>query len=254
MAPQTRRRKLPLWLRVKVFFYRLRYRLETPLALRASVRRLRHISSHPYLQLLRLFLPFPTWHFRVPEPRLSPREILGNESLMLSCRTNLTTFTSIPLWRARDTPLRCLYRLYEAMASGEYAPMGKETEYFWYQRSWTLHKIPHPQDPDPVRLAILACLVEELVTAFNWRLSLGMRRNRRHHVYRETEDEPWPPYEAVSGPEWARLVPPISRDDLVGLPTEYVSSDGKLVLEPGGRSETFAKRNIVTNVGWLYTL
>jgi hypothetical protein len=74
-------------------------------------------------------------------------------------------------------------------------------------------------------------------------------------VYRETEEEPWPPYEAVSGPEWTTLVPPIGGDELVGLPAEYVSSDdGKLVLEPGGVNETFARRNIVTNVGWLYTV
>lgn len=116
-----------------------------------------------------------------------------------------------------------------------------------------MQDIEDPNDhSDPIRYAILACLVEELVKAFNWRLSLGMRRNRQH-VIRETDDDPYPPYVPITGPEWTRSVSSITPDLLVGLPGAYVNG-GKLVLEASGVNKVFAKRNIITNVGWLYTI
>ncbi|KAF3480023.1 uncharacterized protein GIQ15_06999 [Arthroderma uncinatum] len=244
-------RSLPFWLAVRVFIRRIRYRLHTPLDLRGSIVVLRHNHKHPYLELLRLFIPYPTWRFPLPQP-VSPREILGNEALMNSRRRQFNRYLAVPIWCMRDTSMRSLYRLYESMASGEYTPMGRETEYFWY-RGWKLDAIKDPQDSDPVRYAILASLVEELVTAFNWRLSLGMRRNRKH-ILRQTDDEPYPPYTPVSGPEWTKYVPPIPPDSLAQLPQEFVNSKNQLVLEEKGCSKTFSKRNIVTNVGWLYTI
>ncbi|KAE8311160.1 hypothetical protein BDV41DRAFT_350276 [Aspergillus transmontanensis] len=86
---------------------------------------------------------------------------------------DLTNMRSVPIWRARDTPIRSMYRLYEAMAAGEYYAIGPEVEYIWYQRSWIISRVPDPRDPDPVRYAILASIAEELAKAFNWLLSLG---------------------------------------------------------------------------------
>ncbi|PGH19380.1 hypothetical protein AJ80_04021 [Polytolypa hystricis UAMH7299] len=255
MVSILRRHDLPLRRRIWLLFYRYWYRvrsLRTPLTLRRSLGRLRHNHDRPWLALLRLFIPYPTWRFPVPEPA-SPQELLGNESLMLRRRYDLINLFAIPLWRARDTPLRSLYRMNEAMLSGEYSPVGQETEYFWYQPSWRLASIPDPADPDPIRYAMLACLVEELVTALNWRLSLGMRRNGKH-ILRKRNGDPYPPYNPVSGPAWTRDVPPIPRESLVGLPPEFVRDGCKLVLQVKGVSEVFAKRNIVTNVGWLYTI
>ncbi|KKZ62285.1 hypothetical protein EMCG_00454 [[Emmonsia] crescens] len=244
----------PLSLRLKLIFYRYWSRVrnvESPLHLRYSLGRLRH-SPRPWLALLRLFIPYPTWHFPVPEP-LSPRELLGNQVLMFQHRHNLVNLTAITLWRARDTSLRSLYRLLECMLSTEYSPIGQETEYFWYQRSWSLDRIPDPADPDPVRYAILASLAEELVIAFNWRLSLGMRRNKKH-IFRQRGEDPWPPYTPVTGPAWTKDVPPIFQASLDELPPEFVRNGCQLVLEEKGISDTFGKRNIVTNVGWLYTI
>ncbi|PGH16866.1 hypothetical protein AJ79_01510 [Helicocarpus griseus UAMH5409] len=248
-----RRRKLPLRLRLLRLYYCITH-FRSPLKLRASAVRLGHDHSHPWLYLLQLFNPFPSWLYPVPEP-VPAKEMLGNVSLMMARRNHIVTLRNIPVWRSRDTSLRSLYRLYEAMAAGEYAPIGQEVEYFWYQsrKRWELHMIENPRDPDPIRYAILACLAEELVNAFNWRLSLGMRRNHRH-ILRETEEEPYPPYEPVLGPSWTKDVPPLSREDLLGLPWGYVNDEGKLVLEDDGKSEVFAGRNIVTNVGWLYTI
>ncbi|KAE8346432.1 hypothetical protein BDV24DRAFT_158667 [Aspergillus arachidicola] len=104
------------------------------------------------------------------------------ESRMAS--EDLTNMRSVPIRRARDTPIRSMYRLYEAMAAGEYYAIPPEVEYFWYQRSWILCRVPDPRDPDPVRYAILASIIEELAKTFNWRLSLGMRRDKRKHIYR----------------------------------------------------------------------
>ncbi|EFQ98611.1 hypothetical protein MGYG_01635 [Nannizzia gypsea CBS 118893] len=243
-------RSLPFWLAVRVFFRRIYYQLQSPLALRGSIYSLRRFHKHPYLALLRLFIPWPSWRFPLPE-QISVKEMLGNETLMFERRRHFNLYTSIPIWCMRDTPIRSLYRLYESMASGEYAPMGRETEYFWY-RGWELHAIEDPRDPDPVRYAIVASLVEELVTAFNWRLSLGMRRNHQH-IIRESNSDPYPPYTPVAGPKWAKSVPAITPESLDGLPQEFVD-ENQLVLEAKGCSKTFLKRNIVTNVGWLYTI
>ncbi|KAK2807882.1 hypothetical protein FQN50_005273 [Emmonsiellopsis sp. PD_5] len=181
--------------------------------------------------------------------------MLGNVPLMMARRHEIVTLRNIPVWRSRDTPLRSLYRLYESMASGEYAAMGQETEYFWYQNRsrWDLRQIEDPHDPDPIRYAILACLAEELVNAFNWRLSLGMRRNHKH-ILRDKDEDPYPPYDPVTGPTWTNHVSPISQDDLMHTPPEFLNRAGQLVLEEKGESDVFARRNIVTNVGWLYTI
>ncbi|KKZ64149.1 hypothetical protein EMCG_01497 [[Emmonsia] crescens] len=248
-----RRRKLPFRLRLLRLYYRIIH-FRSPLKLRASIVRLRHDHPRPWLCLLQLFNPFPTWLYPVPEP-VPAKQMLGNVSLMMARRNHIVTLRNIPVWRSRDTPLRSLYRLYESMASGEYAPMGQETEYFWYQNRnrWDLHRIEDPSDPDPIRYAILACLAEELVSAFNWRLGLGMRRNHKH-ILREADEDPYPAYAPVIGPSWTKDVPPISREDLLDLPRGFVNGEGKLVLEENGKSEIFARRNIVTNVGWLYTI
>lgn len=255
MVSLLSRTDLPLRLRIRLIFCRYWYRLrglQTPLELRYSLRRLRHNHSQPWLSLLWLFIPYPSWHFANPEP-LPSQKILGNEELMLRRRHDLVNLFAIPLWRARDTPLRSLYRLYESMISGEYTPMRQETEYFWYQRTWVLDQIPDPTDSDPIRYALLACLVEELVVAFNRRLSLGMRRNHKH-ILREHNEDPYPPYTPVLGPMWTRKALPIPRESLSDLPREFVRDGHLLVLEERGVNELFLKRNIVTNVGWLYTI
>jgi hypothetical protein len=143
--------------------------------------------------------------------------------------------------------------MYDAMISGTYEALGPETEYFWYQRKWSLQSICDPQDTDPVRYAILACLAEELVVAFNWRLSLGLRRDH-NHIIRETGKDSFPPYIPLTGPTWTISVQAISPEDVERFPLEYISAENQLVLEADGLNKVFARRNIVTNVGWLYTI
>lgn len=175
--------------------------------------------------------------------------MLNNIRLLYSRLTcaDLTNMQSIPIWRAKDTPLRSLYRVYEALVAREHYAVGPEVEYFWYQarRPWELHCIPDPCDRDPGRYAILACIAGELAEAFNWRLSLGMRREKSKHIYPEMYGDVPPPFTPVVAPAWTKGVPAIDAELTADLPGDFLDSSGKLVLEADGGSLAFAKRNII---------
>jgi predicted nuclease of restriction endonuclease-like RecB superfamily len=123
--------------------------------------------------------------------------------------------------------------------------MTYESEYFFDRDScrWLLCHIPHPQDPDPVRYAILASLVEALVASFNWKLELGIRRGRRKRCdqsearsYNFTREE---------APLWAKQVPGLEKQiNLINREKEpFAKAD-----------EFFLKRNIIATTGYLYTV
>ncbi|KAJ5098735.1 hypothetical protein N7532_005736 [Penicillium argentinense] len=251
--PRAPKSRITWWMRVRRFIYDL----ESPLRLRHTLARLSHRHQHPFLSLLRLCLPIPTWHFGLPDP-VPLKTMLNNVPLLQSRKASadLTNMRSIPLWRARDTPLRSLYRLYEAIVAREFYAIGPEVEYFFYQsrRSWAIHRIPDPEDHDPVRYAILACIAEELALAFNWRMGLGMRRDKTKHIYRKTFDDLLPPFVAEIAPGWTRRVGPIDVDLLEDFPAELRDAAGRLVLEEGGENPNFADRNIVTDTGHFYTV
>lgn len=154
----------------------------------------------------------------------------------------------------RDTPLRSIYRLYELHLADRYNLMGYETEYFFYQTNWKLRDISDPKEPDPLRYAVVACILEELHEAVNWRLSLGMRRNG-NHIYRDSDEDPLPPFVPEELPEWVKKVPPIDKELLSqSVPPDVLDTEGNLVLEEKGQNRNFARRNIITNTGWLYTI
>ncbi|KAJ5181356.1 hypothetical protein N7491_000908 [Penicillium cf. griseofulvum] len=154
----------------------------------------------------------------------------------------------------RDTPLRSIYRLYELHLADRYELMGYETEYFFFQQNWRLRDVPDPRDPDPLCYAMVDSIMEELHEAVNWRLSLGLRRNREH-VYREEDGDPWPPFTPEELPTWTSHVMPMDKDLLrLSVPPESLDAEGNLVLEKNGKGRNFARRNIITNTGWLYTI
>ncbi|KAK2781147.1 hypothetical protein FQN52_001794 [Onygenales sp. PD_12] len=263
MDPANRPRPRPqiTWqLRLRRIFYRYIYHLKTPLEPRGTLIRLRHQNkAHPYLALLRLFLPLPTWHFRLPDP-IPFKTMLNNISLLDSrlSSADLSNMRGIPLWRARDTPLHSLYRIYEALTAREYVVIGPEVEYFFYQkrRSWAVCRIPDPGDGhvDAVRYALLACIAEELAKSFNWQMSLGMRRDKQKHIRRNSFDDVLPAFEPETAPAWTTKVPAIDMEWIADLPGDALDSSGRLVLEVGGKSPTFAKRNVVTDSGYFYMI
>jgi hypothetical protein len=105
-----------------------------------------------------------------------------------------------------------------------------------------------------VRYAILACIAEELANAFNWRLSIGLRRDRSKHIIRETMDDELPEFTPVTAPVWVKRVPALDFDLISDLPSGVLNSSGKLVLEKGGNSGFFAERNIIIDTGYFYTV
>lgn len=251
-APRRPRPKISLWARFRTW---LRY-WHSPLKIRGSLTRLSN-HKHPLLTLLRMFVPFPSWFFPVPGP-FTPRALIEDTKketgIIVSQFGEIHNLRAIPIWRMRDTPLRSVYRLYELHLADHYELMGWETEYFFYRPDWRLRDIPDPKDPDPLRYAILASIVEELHEAVNWRLSLGLRRNHEH-IYREDANDTLPPFTPEELPGWTTRVAPIDRDLLkLSVPPEALDTEGNLVLEKNGKGRNFARRNIITNTGWFYTI
>jgi hypothetical protein len=85
-----------------------------------------------------------------------------------------------------------------------------EGYYFWRRAGWCIKDIPDPKDPNPLRYAILASLVESMVAAYNWKISIGLRRGVGVTSAAQDEafrNDPNKPFEEV--PSWASRVPPV---------------------------------------------
>ncbi|RHZ57489.1 uncharacterized protein CDV56_106954 [Aspergillus thermomutatus] len=126
---------------------------------------LSHQHKYPLLTLLRLFIPYPSWFFPIPGPfslRALIEDTKNETGIITSHFGDIHNLRAIPIWRMRDTPLRSIYRLYELHLADHYELVGWETEYFFCRRDWKLRDIPDPKDPDPLRSAIVASIVEEL--------------------------------------------------------------------------------------------
>ncbi|KAA8894746.1 hypothetical protein FN846DRAFT_999075 [Sphaerosporella brunnea] len=195
-----------------------------------------------------LLKPFP-WHFPVPTDllHLSPVELFMDFEAVLRHHYNAEILRQTPLFRARDTPLNTLYRLYQDLCAGLDYEMATETEYFFLHTGsrWRLSAIPDPKEKDPVRYAILASMVEALVDAFNWRLDHGRHRNGKHEsacARRMATNQRKLRYETP--PEWTRWVPPL--DDYLDL-----VQNGYAVRQD---DPAFLRRNISAFTAFLYKI
>lgn len=245
--------KITWWMRLQS---KIRW-WQSPLHLRSSITRLGWFNRYPYFALVKLLLihlRMPSWYwsydFPLHEP-LAPIDIVDNVDLFDDHHPNVTILRDIPIWAFRDTPTRSIYRLYEILMTREFVMLRRECEYMWHQssRKWSLQSIPDPHDPDPIRYAMLASIVEELVEAFNFRLKHGQRRNRKNVI--RTDENPWPIYDPEVAPSWTASVPPIKEEDLHDLTSDAVRN-GQLILGDG-RCETFLRRNFDAEVRYLYT-
>ncbi|KAH8918399.1 hypothetical protein BT69DRAFT_1285712 [Atractiella rhizophila] len=151
-----------------------------------------------------LFWPMP-WFHSIPAP-YPPLQLHQDGIKLIEPRILMIERSRhIPLWKVRDTPLAALYRLYEYSCSHAISFV-HEVTYIWYRFDWPIFDFPDPKDPDPVRYAILACLVESMVYAFNWRIEEhGFRREKHEILYFGRNPLPLT-LERV--PEWCRKVPP----------------------------------------------
>lgn len=112
--------------------------------------------------------------------------------------------------------------------------MGYESDYFFYhtEHSWQLSQIPDPHDKDSIRYAVLASLVEALVSAFNWKLEQGLRRNGTHGGDKAVNLQ--------TRPDWTADIQPLP--ERLGLQRNETDSAGP----------EFLKRNIDAPTGYLY--
>jgi hypothetical protein len=238
-------RYLPLKYRWPLIKFRRRLLpTQTGLGLRNALRHARSLKHppepHPYLFVLRLLWPFPTWDFRavLPPP---PRAIMADPE-GVRCRVrDLIYLRSMPLWRARDTPQRSFYRLYEAFCAADGHMITYETEYFWRRSSprWAVANLPDPECTDPEQYAVMAALADVLVDSFTWRLELGLRRTDQPIVHRSADPLPFTP---ETRPSWTAKVPPL-QEKLVIHPEEDVYFDSPL-----------HRRNVYMATGWFYTV
>lgn len=86
----------------------------------------------------------------------------------------------------------------------------------------------------------MASLCQELVTSFNWRLELGLRRGLGRSIEDPGASQTYEPYVC---PEWARLAPALEEE----LPVHRILE----LMEP---TETFKRRNILAVGGDLYSV
>ncbi|CAF9929024.1 MAG: hypothetical protein HETSPECPRED_007261 [Heterodermia speciosa] len=179
---------------------------------------------------------------QVPKSQLTPLELKNHPTAVLQRQDGIFQLRCIPLFRLRDTPLRSVYRLYEYMCAGFHTQVQYETEYFYFHPDsarWSVEEIPDPEDSHQQRYAFVASIVEALVAAFNWRLCLGLQRDRSRLSFGEMELHP---PRRIRSPEWAVAVPP--------LPEPLIIADNV------DRHKTpFEARNIMgVNNGHMYSI
>ncbi|KAA8899165.1 hypothetical protein TRICI_006381 [Trichomonascus ciferrii] len=211
----------------------------SPLQIRTTIHRLRHTPC--FWKLLRKLLnPYP-WYFKLPPYADVASLQAGGADIIEERHTGLAECQWIPIYKARDTPLRCLYRMMEEICADRVVLMGYDCMYYFFHtgKRWRLANCPDPKDPDPIRYAILACLVEELVKAFNWRLELGLR----HDHSKDFSENRATNFERERVPDWAASVPPIENF----LQLTYSQEGIKF-------SPYFTKRNLGVCTGHLYNI
>lgn len=185
--------------------------------------------------------PFP----RFPPP--SPEKILPNRRDY--GRTISRRKYAVPIGED-DSPLYSLYRLYEQVILDNDRGIRKEIEYFWNQDTWIVSEIPDPKDEDPARYAVLACLTQMLVIAFNNHIGIGLPRDATAIMTSdEIEKFGYGEKEWETAPSWAAEVPPLKKTLRIPHKLDpFNERKGFKVLESmdhPGASSFFKEKNIL---------
>jgi len=197
-------------------------------------------AHRPFRVTLDLILPLHHLHYALPTSPL-PLEILKRPETGLEYLYrdgHYHQLRSIWFFTIRDTPLRSLYRLCVSTCAQEHGEIMLESAYFWRHGNWPTRDIPDPKDPDPVRYAMLASLVEELVEAFNYKIGLGLRRgvelyDTDYHALAEEENKP-----LEVCPAWTATVGPLDNTVVFGNEGDY-------------GMPAFRKRNIIADANQM---
>ncbi|KAF8867837.1 hypothetical protein CPB84DRAFT_1526738 [Gymnopilus junonius] len=217
-------------------------------------------GPRPFRTAFLLLWPLP-WKFPLPQPS-SVQNLLDDRGIIRKRRQtelNYVALRQIKRFCRRDTPLRSLYRLYECIVTSDEDELMQESQYWFHtQTTWLLKDIPDPQDPDPVRYAVLASLTDALVHAFNQKIKLGLRRgvtNTKPLLIPRFRNDPEPPLE--SSPQWCNHVGPLSQRLDLDSQSASIVPRGLTVLPADALSDDFrpfAKRNIIANFVQLYNI
>lgn len=147
-----------------------------------------------------------------------------------------------------DSPLLCLYRIYECITIAYAIGYRNEIEYFWNQHQWRVSEIVDPRDVNPGRYAVLACITALPVLAFNNNVGSGLLRSSPAIMMREEIEEcrvcpdveKQKSYEAA--PAWAAAVPSLGGQRVNPADTDTVFE----ASEPNEADHIFLHRNILT--------
>ncbi|KAG8763981.1 hypothetical protein FRC11_007031 [Ceratobasidium sp. 423] len=204
--------------RIRALFRRIfgRFGLLDNLYYRATDPIRRISSAHrPFRIAFNLIWPLHHVHYALPSSP-TPLEILERREIAqeyLHRDGHYHQLRSIWFFTIRDTPIRSLYRLCVSVCAQDHNEIMLESQYFWRHSDWAIHDIPDPRDPDPVRYAMLASMVEELVDAFNYKIGLRLRRGAAIYDNEAVANEETHPIEVR--PEWTSQVPGL--DNLVNF-------------------------------------
>lgn len=170
-------------------------------------------TLRPFYNLFLLLWPYPR-KFALP-PLRSSEEYFNNRDLADLLGHDSWRLGPFLPYRDRDTPLRSLYRMHAFACACDEPAFGYEAQYFYShpEPEWRLENVPDPKDPDPVRYAILAGLVEMMAVSFNDRFEIGLPRLGEGLAYsfygklQKEGREVQVPEERP--PAWAASVPPV---------------------------------------------
>jgi hypothetical protein len=206
-----------------------------------DLHRVYRASEHPLPVLLKLVLGVSGGAV-LPKPLPSPMDLNQQRDLIWQRYDGIVVLRQIPLFRWRDTAMASLYRMSEFLCADESNQLMLEMQYFWNHPSWTLHQLPDPRDDDAERYAILASLVESLVLAFNYRLKLGLRRDKSHRGS-DLRSQIIP----ETCPSWTTRVTKLDRPLVLYEEDIYAQIAGTT-------NNAFSDRNIVANAGNLFSI
>jgi len=145
-----------------------------------------------------------------------------------------------------DTPSASLYRLYQFFVIDWPIQFRNELEHFWQctDSEWAVNALPDPKDPDPVRYAILAVLVQQMCMGFNRLIDLGLPRDAPAIVDDFDELRARPKIREVA-PEWAKAVPPFEETIVIPNASGAAPSEDEM-------SQEFREMGIIVKAPEVY--
>ena len=145
------------------------------------------------------------------------------------------------------TPSASFYRLYEFFVIDWNTQFRNELEYFCREHpEWKISDIPDPEDPDPLRYAVLSVLTKLMCLAFNRRVDYGLPRDAPA-IIEDFDEQAARPKLYETTPVWAQRVPPLP--ERVYIPD---AKDENCAEDDDELSEEFKEMNIIVKIPHIH--